>query len=895
MIMKTAYPQPDFARSEWHNLNGAWDFSYVPSGPIDDAPAYDLKIEVPYPWGSPLSGVAITEDRRAVVYEASSARASDTTELANGTGYYRRTASWNPVGERIFLCFGAVDYISTVTLNGKQLGRHVGGYARFDFEVTDIWDRTGENVIEVEAIDSTQYSPEKTFGKQNYGDARGIWQTVWLETRASAYVASFFVKTKLDGTVTYDVETDGAADGTIVTASFAGITTTAPVQDGKAFLSFKVENPKLWTPEEPNLYDGTLSVGNDTISTYFGIREVGTGIFGEHGRRYITLNGKPYYINAVLDQSFNPNGFFTLPTDDDCREEILRLKRIGINTTRIHIKAEEPLKLYWADKLGMLVIQDAPHFWSEPNEIARAQFERELDAQILRDRNHPSIFYWVVFNETWGLRSKVKQEDGTDAYLYTPETAAWVASCWEHVKAIDPTRLVEDNSNCNMDHTKTDVNTWHFYKNGYQIVKDEVEGFCRGADKWYYQGYTMDDVPLMNSECGNYWGCEGSAGESDISWQYKYMINEFRLQDQLCGFVFTEFHDVVNEFNGFYKLDNSDKDMGYDIYGMSLRDLHTQDYLGADHPPMKTVAAGASVDIPMFGSSFSDAHHGRVLDVVWQLNCMDAAYGAHPELCDMGEFSIVWKGYGTFPAGVIRTSMPEADCVAVLTWSLMDGDEIIMSNGLLFDVTAQRSDVLSIAPASCEAEGFVRAFAAQGGRKQNGLGKGAFTYTVNTAEIPGFDTASTVHILFEASTRISMRRDFPGDEQPLNDVMDYMMGAHVDPSENTNSFTQTDENRWPGSVEVSIDGTVIDVIALPDCPADSRGALSHHHQELDTRLDEAGTYGYLCDVQIPSALLFKLQEKPTFALTLRTGGAHGLSVFGRQSGRYAMDILIKAD
>ncbi|MBP3333977.1 MAG: hypothetical protein J6M35_08035 [Clostridia bacterium] len=590
MVQKKLFPQPNKQRSEWKNLNGAWEFSL-------NEKKYDKNIEVPYPWGSPLSGI---------------------TEEVDGTGYYRKSVEWNPESERIWIVFGAVDYDCEVRVNGQILGSHRGGYNRFEFDVTELWNREGENVIEVDATDIS--AKTQTYGKQGYGNARGIWQTVWLEGRPAAFIDNFFVKTKLDGSVSYEVDCVNA-DGVTLTAEFEGVKASAEVRSGKALVEFKIDDPKWWTPEAPNLYYGKLILGDDTVDTYFGIREIGTGKFGVNKRNYITLNGKPYYINGVLDQSFNPKGFFTLPSDDDCREEILRLKRIGINMARIHIKAEEPLKLYYADKLGMLVMADIPCFWGEPVPEAKAQYEIEMEEQMVRDRNNPSIFYWVIFNETWGLLHFNKKEDGSIVKEYRKETAEWVVSCWEKAKAIDPTRLVEDNSPCRGDHTKTDVNTWHFYSNGYKRVKGVVDSFCDGAfvgsSRNYIHGYTMEDVPCMNSECGNVWGIKGNAGESDISWQYKYMMNEFRLHDKLCGFVFTEFHDVVNEFNGYYKIDNGDKDFGYDIYGMTLKDLHSQDYLGCDYAPMTTVKAGDEISVPLFGSSFSDKYHGKLLKIDW--------------------------------------------------------------------------------------------------------------------------------------------------------------------------------------------------------------------------------------------------------------------------------------
>ena len=863
-VKKTYFPQPDVQRDEWLNLNGSWDFSL-------DEKTYAGTIEVPYPWGSPLSG--ISEDK-------------------DGTGYYRKSVCWNPAGEKIFLIFGAVDYTCEVRCNGTALGTHTGGYDRFEYDVTALWNRDGENIIEVDATDLSRDS--QTYGKQGYGNARGIWQTVWLESRPAAYIDSFYVKTKLDGTVTYDVTAAGAEDGAIVTAAFGEITATAEIKDGKTQIAFTVPDPKWWSPEEPNLYEGTLALGDDVVSTYFGIREIGTGKFGANNRNYITLNGKPYYINGVLDQSFNPQGFFTLPSDDDCREEILRLKRIGINMARIHIKAEEPLKLYWADKLGLLIMEDIPCFWGEPLPDTQAQYEIEMERQILRDRNHPSIFYWVIFNETWGLFHFPVDENGKKGRVYRPETAEWVVRCCEKARTLDDTRLIEDNSVCNRDHTVTDVNTWHFYSNGYQRVKGVVEDFCNtayvGTQANYKEGYTMADVPCMNSECGNVWGITGNAGESDISWQYKYMMNEFRLHDKLCGFVFTEFHDVVNEFNGYYKIDNGDKDFGYDLYGMTLRDLHSQDYVGCDFAPMTTVKPYDFVSVPLFGSSFTDERHGKLLRIDWQLTCLDPIDGDF--IADEGEIALVWSGYGTFPAGAVEFTVPAHDGVALLSFALFDGMEKIMQNGILFDVTGGRAGALVLEPKALTSD-FAHVIPTAMG-KVSGLGKGTFTAEIKTADIPGFAAADDLRLTFEASTREPMTHDYPDKAAGERIDLNYMLGYRCDPGANRNSFPQTDARKWGGMLEIAIDGVSCGEIYLADDPADSRGALSHHYQPVDNLLEEAGTYGTLCEITIPSDLLLKLREKESFTLTLTMKDEAGLSLFSRTSGRYGLGIVLEA-
>lgn len=870
MIKKKIFPLPDRKRDEWLNLNGEWEFSF-------DEPIFDKKIEVPYSWGSPLSGVE---------------------EKKDGIGFYRRSVCWNPERERIFICFGAVDYECTVFINGVEVGSHKGGYIGFEFDVTEIWEREKENIIFVAAKDPGK--GENLYGKQSYGDCRGIWQTVWLESRPKTYIKKFFVKTYMDGTVQYEIDTIGAKDGTVVEASFGNVAACGKTERNRASVTLSFEKPNLWSPENPYLYEGFLKIEEDIVYTYFGIREIGTGLFGENSRRYITLNGKPYYLNGVLDQSFNPDGYFTLPSDEACREEIQRLKLIDINMMRIHIKAEEPLKLYWADRLGILVMEDIPNFWSEPTKEAKAQYEIEMEEQILRDRNHPAIFYWVTFNETWGLFDMTENEDGTVKKVYSKETADWVVAMYHKAKALDPTRFVEDNSACCLrDHTVTDVNSWHFYANGYEYVKEQIDEFCDnayvGSGYNYRDDYKMADVPCINSECGNVWGCWGSIGESDISWQYKYMMNEFRLHDKLCGFVFTEFHDVPNEFNGFYKIDNSDKDFGYSDFGMSLRDLHSQDYVGVDFAPITTVHPGEEVVVPFFASSFSDKYHGQKLRVVWSLAVKNPLLPNEGFAVDRGEFDVLWGNYGTKYINRLKVIVPDTDGIEVLSWTLFAGNEKIMSNYIFFDIENPGKDVLSLEPDRLTDDGFEIAFCAMEGKKKNGIGSGSFYMDIKTADIPEFDSAKELWLAFEASTREPMSHDF-GDTAPSDKVdMDFMLGYSCDPGANPNSFKQTDAKLYSGNVDVFVNDILCGSFLLPDCPADSRGILSHHYQKVHDWLDEAGSYGYLCKLCIPSNVFLKLKKQDVFQVTFRTYSNHGLSIFGRKSGRYPIGITFIAE
>ena len=874
---RPAFPRPEKRREHWQNLNGAWDFSF-------DAPTLERTITVPFSWASPLSGI---EEERP------------------GIAYYRRRVCFDPgEGNRVFLLFGGVDYECEVQVNGSFVGSHLGGYCAFEFDVTRVWDRTGENTIVVKAIDNADKSYQ-TFGKQGYGGIFGIWQTVWLESRPNCYIDHFVIQTKIDGSVSIDYRLNGEeVTDPVVTAEFGGVVAEG-VEDS---ISFRLEHPRLWDTEDPYLYEGTLTlhytVGGkatkDVIHTYFGVREIGVGHFGAEEMPYITLNGKPVYLRGVLDQSFNPKGYFTLPTDEDCKEEIARVKRLGLNMARIHIKPEEPLKLYWADKLGVLIMEDMPCFWGEPAERTKELFETQMFEIVDRDINHPSIFYWVIFNETWGLFHQTADEQGTRTKTFLPETQEWVRSCYYALKQYDPTRLVEDNSPCNRDHVETDVNSWHFYTDGYENVKKVIAEYTdngyEGSTFNYIAGNVNGDTPNLNSECGNVWGYKESAGDSDLSWQYKYMLNEFRRHSRNNGFIFTELHDVINEFNGYYRIDNSTKDLGYDGYipGMTVNDLHADDYLGFDFPPLLAVKPGELVEIPLFGSSFSDKYHGRNLTVEWRLRSDSPLHGV--EICAEGKELVFWKGYGTFDLPRLSLTMPERNSLAVLELFLKAPDQqIIMRNFLVFDVQAPEKGALEIEPIECVGKNFLRTWTVQGGNKVNGGKQGEFTLKVRTKDIPNFDRAKTLTLCFEASAKEMMSKDHENAElQGKVQDNSFMLGYRVDRGANPNAFFMTDEEKFPSEVEVLVDGQVCGSFGLSDCPADSRGCLSWEYQPYAENLSEAGSYGYLCRVDLPEEWLKPLQAKDSFTLTFRAVNAGGLSLYGRKSGRYPCGIVLYA-
>ncbi|RKN62891.1 glycoside hydrolase family 2 protein [Paenibacillus ginsengarvi] len=905
LVPRPEYPRPDWERADWHSLNGTWSFRFEPAGteklPHDqDEATYDEHIVVPFSWSSPLSGIERKE---------------------KGAGWYRRIVRWSPaeIGSRLFLRFGAVDYSCEVWINDRFAGAHTGGYGAFEFDVTDLWRPDGDNVIVLRAEDSDD--SRQTRGKQGYGELRGIWQPVWLEARPQNYVAAARFVTRIDGRIEVTASIRAHQTGkAALEFEFGGGAVRHLTEleltsgDNEVAVVFSVHDPKLWSPESPYLYEGHVRLasacGVDTVATYFGIREIGTARFGERNYRWITLNGKPIYLNGALDQSYNATGYFTYPTDADMRDDIYLMKRLGLNFCRMHIKLEEPRKLYWADKLGLMVMQDMPCFWGNPDDTARAQYEAEAKEMFERDINHPSIFSWVMFNETWGLKTDDMASDRTRDWIpakqYLPETQKWVLDVYRWAKRMDPTRLVEDNSPCNWDHVESDLNTWHFYKNGYEEVRSHiakvVDETYPGSPFNYCEGYVQSDAPLMNSECGNVWGIEGGAGDSDLAWHYRYMMNEFRRHDKLCGFVFTEFRDVINEFNGYYRLNGEDKLFGYESFvpGMTLADLHAQDFIVIDAPPCVTADAGTVVETKLLRSSFSDCHFGKKLRLDWELS-YDNLGTRH--VAERGSRELDWDGYGVSPLAPLSVRLPDQDAVAVLAIRLLtEGGEVVSRNFTTFDVRSGKpggayeasGHIASVPVSGFTAHTFPHQWNALRGHKTNGGPEGEFEFEVALPDREQLPLLNGIEILFEAGAKRLLLRNTEKGETYVKSEISFMHGADANTERNPNTYYMTDEQRHESRVRVLIDGEEIGAFILPDDPADSRGVLSWHYQQAANKLEEAGSYGYLCKTAVPGRIVSRLDASRKLKLTLRAGEG-GLALYGRNAGRYPIDLLFRCE
>ncbi|MDX2306219.1 MAG: glycoside hydrolase family 2 TIM barrel-domain containing protein [Microscillaceae bacterium] len=884
------HPRPDFERSQWQNLNGSWQFEFdslnvgINNRWFAGETPFSKKINVPFPWGSPLSGVA------------------DKADIA----WYQREITLNPTwkGQRIFLTIGASDWETTVWLDGQLLGKHRGGYVPFSFELTDQVNFTKSQKLIIRVDDKRR--DFTLYGKQGYGNARGIWQTVYLEARGQNYLDAVHFTPDIDRqsvqVTAYlpEAATQNMKISLNIKTETQAILKEQLIPQGKDQIRFEIPIPKphLWTLDDPYLYEVEVALDTDKVKTYFGMRKISVTKLPGTDFPYVALNHEPIYLQLTLDQSYHPEGFYTFPSDQFIKEEILRSKSIGLNGIRPHIKVEIPRKLYWADKLGLLVMADLPNSWGEPEPKMQAEAEYTLRQMIRRDYNHPAIFSWIIFNETWGLRTSV-EENGKKVNKYLPKTQNWVASMYYLAKSLDHTRLAEDNSICcGAGHTETDLNSFHDYLPGWaweDHLRDLTQNSFPGSTFQFEAGFVQGTQPKINSECGNVWGYEGSTGDVDWSWDYHRMINTFRKYPEVAGWLYTEHHDVINEWNGYWRFDRSQKFTGLEeiFPGMTIKDFHAEVYLSTGNEICRTVEAGEQVNVPLYLSAMTGKNLGTELTMSWQLHHTNVL--GENSLIDKNTRTIFSKPYAQEALAPLLVTMPEQSGLALLQLQLEDKQgKVLHRNIMHFEVLAgekpAKTEIISLKPHQFSAQSWSKKqWQVLEGLKVNGAGKGYFEYSFDLPENIAPANAKEVYFMAELSAKELFVKDMQNKE--LGDV-DYMLGGLVAPSSNPNAYPMSDEQMFPSAISILVNGEKTFSTSLPDDPADHRGVLSWHHQLKDRKLREAGSYGYLVKVAITKAMLDKAKSTGKLVIRLQTDDEGGIAIYGKSFGRYPLDPSI---
>ena len=877
------HPRPDFERSEWINLNGKWAFEFdnadvgLSQNWQNGGQVFTKEINVPFPWGAPLSGVA------------------DKADFAWYAKEINIPTSWG--GKRPFLTIGASDYETTVWLDGHLLGTHKGGYTPFSFDLTPFATpgKVQKIIVRVDDV-RRDYA---LYGKQGYGNARGIWQTVYLEARGKQYIESAHFTPDIDHN---SVKVDLTFDSPLLKDELVQLNIETPkgliaesfmAKKGEQFATRVVNIPdaRWWTLEDPYLYNISVATSDDAVKSYFGMRKISVTDLPGTDIPYVALNNKPVYMQLTLDQSYHPDGFYTFPSDEFMRNEIQLCKDIGLNGLRTHIKVDIPRKLYWADKLGLLVMADLPNFWGEPNAQAQQESAYTLREMIKRDYNHPAIFSWIVFNETWGLKTKVTdQKTGETENKYLPKTQNWVASMYYLAKSLDQSRLAEDNSICcGAGHTQTDLNSWHEYLPGYaweEHMQKIDAGTYPGSTFHFEKGFTQGHQPMFNSECGNVWGYEGSTGDVDWSYDYHRMMNTFRMHPKMSGWLYTEHHDVINEWNGYWRFDRSPKFTGVgDLApGMTDADFHSLIYLSNGQDITHTVNHAEVVNVPMFISVMKELGGIKEFEISYALNGMNKIGNEVKGIS--GNLKVPAEAYMQKKLEDLSIQMPEESGLYVLSLQLKDAatGRLLHTNFVNFEVKnglgRANVQVIEQLPSDYKVGNWSqKTWSVMDGLKVNGAGSGKFTYVFSGK----VKKPKSGYLLMELGAKELFVKDQEGTD--IKDE-DYMLGAIAAPSQNKNSYPMTDTKLHSSDVEIYINGALAQKVHLDDDPADHRGILSWHHQAQNRKLDEAGSYGYMVKVPLTDAQLKAFEAQGSANVELRVTNGGGLAVYGAEFGRY---------
>ena len=550
-IPRPEHPEPLAYREEWLNLNGPWEFLETndhAEGPYLAMDRFPETILVPFCRESTLSGIG----RR---------------EFVDCVWYRRRFAvpeGWS--GKRVRLHFGASDWRTTVWLNGKRLGEHVGGSAPFLFEITDHL-TGGEQEIVVRAFDDAR-SGLQQLGKQSIRDesygifytrTTGIWQTVWVEAVGRSYVervaidtlpeqSRIHVKPSFQGDLddmTLALRAEPYGGGPVVAE------TSGPAVSRHGTVVLPIRGARLWTPDDPFLYRLHVELRRgeevvDRVESYFGLRTVRI-----EGRRLL-LNGEPVFQRLVLDQGFYPDGIWTAPSDAALRGDIELAKAAGFNGARLHQKVFEPRFHYWADRLGYLTWGEGPSFGADyGNGDAHFPIVEEWWDLVERDRNHPSIVGWCPFNET------------------PPEAGGLQNTLVELTKILDRSRPALDTSGWTKSHPEPDLDDRHDYDQNPETLARRYDWL---ESSWGLPGrYGIRDlrVPFFVSEFGGIgWIPEGEEGWGygndptsleEFYERYAGLTGALLANRSMFGFCYTQLTDVEQEKNGLYSYDRRPK------------------------------------------------------------------------------------------------------------------------------------------------------------------------------------------------------------------------------------------------------------------------------------------------------------------------------------------------
>lgn len=566
--IERAHPRPLHARASWWSLDGWWEYAFVAASDAatswrDATPpeAYDGTIRVPFSPEASLSGVG---------------RQLTPTELL----WYRRSFACPTLPERgcCVLHFDGVDFACALYVNGSKACEHEGAYLPFEVDVTHLLTE-GDNELVLCVFDPSEMGTQLRGAQRlergaGHTAQSGIWQSVWLEVVPRTHVEDLMIEPDLEtGKVTVSVRASGIAmltaevlDGEQEVAS--GIQSRRV--GGRMTLELVVPEWRLWTPEDPVLYDVRVSYGEDELMSYFAFRSVGIEQDAQGVARFC-LNHKPYFLRGVLDQGLWPDGLLTPPSTDAMAADLQALRQAGFSLVRKHRTVESERFYALCDRMGVLVLQDMPSggdlpskSWSQglpmlhqkawriqrddtekgrarlgsSDEAYRHEWQQTCEDVVTRLGRHPCVIGWVLFSESWGQF----------------DAGAMTQMVWD----LDPTRPVVSASG------------WYDQGTGdIHAVHGSLRDLHRPDDPFSGKGRHGTRAQMVTESTGPAWSVEGhcslpqaherEAFESAQAWRAEVdellSAGDALEAEGLSGFVYGQLTDVEGQTCGLITYD----------------------------------------------------------------------------------------------------------------------------------------------------------------------------------------------------------------------------------------------------------------------------------------------------------------------------------------------------
>lgn len=539
----TEYPRPQFRRNNCVILNGAWDYAITASSAQIPPERFDGTILVPFSPESELSGVGYTLKPSECIW-------------------YRRIIEtplgYDPNTEELVLHVGAADQFAEVRLNGLTLLHHAGGYLPFSAAMSEAFVPGIPNELLIRVRDETDtacWSRGKQSSKPGgiwYTPQSGIWQTVWLERVPKRHIEGLRLTPRYDSG---EIEVLAWTNiGGTITVGLLG--TETAITSG---VPQRIAVPEFvsWSPENPKLYDITITFERDRVESYFAMRKFSVQEDAQ-GEPRLYLNNKPYFHNGVLDQGYWPDGLYTAPSDEAMVYDIELMKSMGFNMLRKHIKIE-PLRWYYhCDRLGMLVWQDMVNggglygkaaislplvfgnahpdsdyaYFAREEVRGREAYQRELNDTVNLLYNSPCVAMWVPFNEGWGQFDANKAVDA--------------------IRALDETRTIDHASGWH-DQKGGDVKSLHVYYKPYRFSKDAGK---RAVVLSEFGGYSHHIAAHSFSQ--KEFGYKRFTTTEALMNEYERLYQREVIPAKgkgLSAAVYTQLSDVEQETNGFVTYD----------------------------------------------------------------------------------------------------------------------------------------------------------------------------------------------------------------------------------------------------------------------------------------------------------------------------------------------------